>query len=79
MNELVQQDWILRIQKRDGRVETFEPQKIIAAIQKAGEATGEFAAEEARRLALQHVLTSIVAIGATNVNRCLRFHALRVL
>ena len=64
MNELVQQDWILRIQKRDGRVETFEPQKIIAAIQKAGEATGEFAAEEARRLALK-VMTLIHSLQDT--------------
>ncbi|MDD4173740.1 MAG: anaerobic ribonucleoside-triphosphate reductase, partial [Kiritimatiellae bacterium] len=64
MNELVQQDWILRIQKRDGRVETFEPQKIISAIQKAGEATGEFAAEEARRLALK-VMTLIHSLQDT--------------
>ncbi len=64
MNELVQQDWILRIQKRDGRVETFEPQKIISAIQKAGEATGEFAAEEARCLALK-VMTLIHSLQDT--------------
>ena len=64
MNEWVQQDWILRIQKRDGRIETFEPQKIVAAIQKAGEATGEFAAEEARRLALK-VMTLIHSLQDT--------------
>ena len=72
MNELAQQDLIVRIQKRDGRVETFKPQKITAAIQKAGEATGEFTVEEARRLALKvvtliHSLQDTLSLSVENV------------
>jgi ribonucleoside-triphosphate reductase len=64
MNGLVQQDLVLRIHKRDGRIEVFEPGKITAAIRKAGEATGEFAADEARRLALK-VMTLIHSLQDT--------------
>jgi ribonucleoside-triphosphate reductase len=53
MSEYVQPDLILKIHKRDGRNEVFDTKKIITAIQKAGEATGEFGNEEARRLALK--------------------------
>jgi len=72
MNEFTQQDLIVRIQKRDGRVETFKPQKITAAIQKAGEATGEFTMEEARRLALKvvtliHSLQDTLSLSVENV------------
>jgi ribonucleoside-triphosphate reductase len=38
------------IEKRDGRVVPFDAERIIGAIAKAGAATGEFAAAEARRL-----------------------------
>jgi ribonucleoside-triphosphate reductase len=64
MIEWIQQDLILRIHKRDGRVEAFDSKKIVAAIQKAGEATGEFAAEEARRLALK-VMTLVHSLRDT--------------
>lgn len=40
-----------KIVKRDGRIVEFDPKKIIAAISKAGEVSGEFAREEASRLA----------------------------
>src|SRR5574344_2168699 len=55
MSELVQPDLMLSIRKRDGRVEVFDPKKIIAAIRKAGEATGEFDTEEAKKLAIKVV------------------------
>lgn len=41
------------IQKRNGSLVPFDPNKIIAAIQKAGFATGEFGEEIARKLARQ--------------------------
>ncbi len=53
MSEYVQPDLVLRIHKRDGRVEVFDSKKIISAIQKAGEATGEFGVEDARKLTLK--------------------------
>ncbi|MDZ4230152.1 MAG: ATP cone domain-containing protein, partial [Candidatus Veblenbacteria bacterium] len=42
---------LTRITKRDGRVVDFDPKKIVAAIAHAGAETGEFAREEAARLA----------------------------
>ena len=45
------------IRKRDGREEAFKSGKIAAAIQRAGEATGEFGAVEARLLTLRVVST----------------------
>ncbi|MFO7936371.1 MAG: ribonucleoside triphosphate reductase [Kiritimatiellia bacterium] len=53
MKSMVQPDLILRIKKRDGREEAFDLKKIISAINKAGEATGEFGADEARKLTLK--------------------------
>jgi ribonucleoside-triphosphate reductase len=47
----------LAIRKRDGREEAFKSAKITAAIQRAGEATGEFGAVEARLLTLRVVST----------------------
>ncbi|MEI6210281.1 MAG: ribonucleoside triphosphate reductase [bacterium] len=41
------------IRKRDGRAENFDSVKITKAIHKAGQATGEFAMEEARRLTIR--------------------------
>ncbi|MEI8242667.1 MAG: ribonucleoside triphosphate reductase [bacterium] len=41
------------IRKRDGRDEHFEALKITKAIQKAGQATGEFGLEEARHLTIR--------------------------
>ena len=41
------------IKKRDGRVVPFDSSKIIQAIAKAGEATGEFDEREARRLTMR--------------------------
>jgi ribonucleoside-triphosphate reductase len=45
------------IRKRDGREEAFKSGKIAAAIQHAGEATGEFGAVEARLLTLRVIST----------------------
>ena len=47
----------LQIRKRDGREEPFKSAKITAAILRAGEATGEFGAVEARLLTLRVVST----------------------
>jgi ribonucleoside-triphosphate reductase (formate) len=45
-----------QIKKRDGRIVEFDSTKITAAVAKAGQATGEFAEREARKLTLR-VLT----------------------
>ncbi|MEE4364970.1 MAG: ribonucleoside triphosphate reductase [Desulfotignum sp.] len=45
-----------QIKKRDGRISEFDSSKITSAIEKAGQATGEFNGREARRLTLR-VLT----------------------
>lgn len=42
-----------KIKKRDGRISEFDSSKITAAIQKAGEATGEFNEREAKKLTLK--------------------------
>jgi ribonucleoside-triphosphate reductase len=64
MSQFVQPDLVLRIRKRDGRAEIFDTKKIIVAIQKAGEATGEFGTEEGRKLALK-VMTLIHSLQDT--------------
>ncbi|MDX9777074.1 MAG: ribonucleoside triphosphate reductase [Petrimonas sp.] len=53
MERLVQPDLILRIRKRDGREEAFDLKKIVQAVGRAGEASGEFGADEARKLAVR--------------------------
>ena len=45
-----------QIKKRDGRISEFDSSKITSAIEKAGQATGEFNGREAKRLTLR-VLT----------------------
>jgi ribonucleoside-triphosphate reductase len=45
-----------QIKKRDGRIAAFDSSKITSAIEKAGQATGEFNGREAKRLTLR-VLT----------------------
>ncbi|MFH2090741.1 MAG: ribonucleoside triphosphate reductase [Pseudomonadota bacterium] len=45
-----------QIKKRDGRVSEFDPSKITSAIEKAGEASGEFNGREAKKLTMK-VLT----------------------
>jgi ribonucleoside-triphosphate reductase len=52
-----------KIKKRDGRLEDFDAKKIIKAITKAGEATGEFGAKEAERLA-----TRVLAMAGDILN-----------
>ena len=69
---LAKQNVILEIQKRDGSVEVFEPEKITSAIRKAGEATGEFGADEARKLTLKtmtliHSLHDTLSMTVENV------------
>ncbi len=44
-----------QIKKRDGRLSEFDSSKITNAIQKAGEATGEFGEREARKLTMKVV------------------------
>ena len=53
MENMVQPDLILRIKKRDGREESFDLKKIVKAVKRAGEATGEFGIEEARKLTVR--------------------------
>ncbi|MDD3545420.1 MAG: ribonucleoside triphosphate reductase [Kiritimatiellae bacterium] len=64
MSQLVQPDLVLRMRKRDGREEIFDAKKIKAAILKAGQAAGEFGAEEAGRLTLK-VVTLIHSLRDT--------------
>ncbi len=64
MSNFVQPDLVIRIRKRDGRAEIFDTRKIIGAIQKAGEATGEFGADESRKIALK-VMTLIHSLQDT--------------
>jgi len=55
-----------KIVKRDGRVVDFDSQKITNAIRKAGEATGEFGEEVAKRLTLRVLnLAQQTIIGRT--------------
>ncbi len=53
MDRMIQPDLILRIKKRDGRDEAFDLKKIVQAINRAGEASGEFGVDEARKLAVR--------------------------
>ena len=55
IDSLLAHEFVIR--KRDGREEAFKSGKIAAAIQRAGEATGEFGAVEARLLTLRVVST----------------------
>ena len=64
MSDYIQPDLVLRIRKRDGRAEIFDGKKITGAIQKAGEATSEFGAEEARKLGLK-VMSLIYSLQDT--------------
>lgn len=59
------------IQKRDGRVETFNSAKITSAILHAGQATGEFGADAAARLTLKAValLQALYEHGAVSVEQ----------
>ncbi len=50
------------IRKRNGTIVPFHPRKITAAIQKAGEATGEFDAEAAQKLMLRVVAIAQAAL-----------------
>jgi anaerobic ribonucleoside-triphosphate reductase len=64
MSQLIQPDLMLRMRKRDGREENFDAKKIKAAILKAGQAAGEFGADEAGRLTLK-VVTLIHSLRDT--------------
>ena len=64
MENMVQPDLILRIKKRDGREEAFDLKKIAKAINRAGEATGEFSGDEARKLTVK-VMTIVQSLHDT--------------
>lgn len=49
--------------KRDGSVKDFDANKIVAAIAKAGKATGEFDESRAARITEERVLPSLVALN----------------
>jgi anaerobic ribonucleoside-triphosphate reductase len=55
--------------KRDGKVVGFDPAKIESAIRRAGNATGDFAAEEGSRIAqrLSSMLTTRAGAGAIEI------------
>ncbi len=55
-----------QIKKRNGRVVEFDPSKITNAIQKAGEATGEFDEREAKKLTMRVIsLARDLRLGST--------------
>ena len=54
--------------KRDGSREKFSPHKITMAIAKAGQNTGEFDVETARKLTLKVLILSQMAIGGREPN-----------
>ncbi len=57
-----------QIKKRDGRIAEFDSSKITHAIQKAGEATGEFNGREAKKMTMKVVtLARDLRLGATPV------------
>lgn len=49
--------------KRDGSVKDFDANKIVAAIAKAGKATGEFDGSRAARITEERVLPSLIALN----------------
>ena len=49
--------------KRDGSVKDFDARKIVAAIAKAGKATGEFDEPQAARITEERVLPSLIALN----------------
>src|SRR6266568_2635874 len=58
------------ITKRDGRIVAFDPNRISAAIAKAGAATRDFGADEARRLAVRVLAIAGATVdGAPTVER----------
>ena len=52
----------LHIIKRDGSIRSFDPDKIVIAITKAGKATGEIGPEQARELTVREVMPRIRAL-----------------
>jgi ribonucleoside-triphosphate reductase (formate) len=49
--------------KREGALRPFDPAKIVHAIERAGRATGEFGADESRRLTFEQVLPNLLGQG----------------
>lgn len=49
--------------KRDGSITNFDPEKIVRALQKAGEATHEFGVDRAREITMDHVLPRLEALN----------------
>jgi len=57
--------FLTHVVKRDGAVEPFDPNKILSALLRAGQATGEYGQEEAEALTLQAVMKRIQLQGGT--------------
>ncbi|KIF81443.1 ribonucleoside triphosphate reductase [Noviherbaspirillum autotrophicum] len=57
--------FLTHIIKRDGSTKPFDPNKILSALLRAGQATGEFGHEEAESLTLQTVMQRIQLQGST--------------
>ena len=56
---------LTHIIKRDGSIKDFDENKIVAAIAKAGKATGEFSEATARRITEENVLPQLRALETT--------------
>ena len=54
-----------QIIKRDGSIKSFDEEKIVAAIAKAGKATGEFGESTARQITDENVLPSLRSLGTS--------------
>ncbi|MFA6584274.1 MAG: ribonucleoside triphosphate reductase [Elusimicrobiaceae bacterium] len=57
-----------KIKKRNGKTEAFDANRIIEAIQKAGEATGEFKEDTAKQIAVQVISTALQMYGGKMPN-----------
>ncbi|HCY64496.1 MAG TPA: ribonucleoside triphosphate reductase [Oxalobacteraceae bacterium] len=55
--------FLTHIIKRDGSLATFDPRKILSAIRRAGQASGEFGEEEAQELSLKVVMRRVQLEG----------------
>ena len=57
--------FLTHIIKRDGTVKPFDPNKILSALLRAGQATGEYGHDEAESLTLQAVMQRVQLHGAS--------------
>lgn len=58
-----------QVMKRDGRLQAFEAGKIVAALVRAGRASGEYEIPEAHRLCMDEVLPRLVALPLPGIEQ----------